>query len=210
MLREEIIQGALIELGQVGPGEAVEGEDLDFADAKLRSLLTLLPLDGKLWSMRRTESLTGKAVSGTVTLAASYESGGDFYRIDASGHEIELPLYSPAAWQAIADKSLVADNPEGLFIDGDGVAFIYPIPTADVSINLYHTKKLPTPTVGADLNLSDEWCEGLKIGLADAMSHMYGLTKERRTELRYEWRKLKSKLLAHDQGALPNFLKVND
>lgn len=93
-----------------------------------------------------------------------------FYR-DSSSKDSELPVWTHQEYQAIGDKTttgsipgLIAYNPT--FAAGFGTLFIYPVPTASVTIRLVSLKPLSDLTGAGTVSLPPAYEDAIVLNLA--------------------------------------------
>lgn len=182
----DTIQDALIEIGALAVGEAMEAADAQFG---LRTLNRMIERWNSEHLMMYTLSITTLVLTPgkqTYTLG----TGGDFniprpvktdmISVVPFGTIVEIPLreLTDPEWRAIAVKSTPSQFPTQVWFDGNvpfnGVNF-WPVPTTACSIKLYSWGRI---LVFTDLNTSlqfpDGWEEAIVTNLALMLSSSYG------------------------------------
>lgn len=181
-----LISGSLRLLGVLAAGETLRGDDAtdalsalnDMVDAWRTERLTLYA------QTRSTKVLT--ANDGQYTIG----SGGDInvnrplwideFRLKIGDEEYDLRPYTRDEYQAISNKSLTSELPEGAFYNPEfplAKIELWPIPTQANTLVVYHPAEALISVASLDTNISQPpgWNKALRYNLALELAPEYGV-----------------------------------
>jgi len=206
MKREAIIEGALQELGVLAVGETASASDNKVAIEALDSILDELS-DRYMWSRERQDDVV--YIAGNTVDMTTYGKAHTV-KVLAGNAETYLGILTEPQWMAIPDKTVTGTMPTHIHVDSEGIGHLYPVPTVDGTIRVFHNKAIPPSAAGVAPEIPLKWGRALQIGVAHELSVKYGLAVQDRMDLERRWVTKREKLLASDVCLAPISLEVDD
>lgn len=207
MKREEILAGALRELGVLAVGETASAEDTAAAAAALDAVLDELTDIGHLWSQERQADVDYTA-GNTVDLS-SY-GGIHTVRLLLDGaKEALITRDMEKVWIDVVDKT-TPGTPTRIYVDSQGIGHFYPVPSANGSIRIYYNRAIPASSAATAPDIPLRWGRVLQIGVAVDLAPSYGVPINDRMDLERRWREKRAELMAVDVPAGPAYVEVDE
>lgn len=213
--RERICDKALEKCQRLGIGRTVSADDRNLCIEALDSILKNLLWYGYSWPKRASGSTPLSFIASQQTQALPqdyYDSPTLTYTATGTGTPVEVPfkLYTPEEWANIPSKTLTATYPYGGFIDNANVLWLYPIPNAALTVNLYYNKVI-SDTVGQNsTDLDSPWMIGLAYGVAAEVGDEFGVDPQKIARFEAKWHEQRSLGIRAEAPPGPDRMTVSD
>ncbi len=164
-------------IGVIGSGEAMSAAESADALLSANDLLETWSTEGLM--LYKFEKVASNISSGDVSEAYTQDPANIEYAMQLiSGVETPVRILTHKEWASIADKTSTGSIIESIFIQGansGALIFPYPVPSANVVINLYRKTTL---TAFASLDTALAWPQGygraFRFALAGDLAPEYG------------------------------------
>jgi hypothetical protein len=204
--REEILTGALREMGVIAIGETPSAEDTAACAAALDAILDELTDLGQLWSQERQADVAYTA-GNTVDLSA-YGKIHTVKLLDGA-KETLITRDMEKTWIDVVDKTTTG-TPTRIYVDSQGIGRFYPVPSANGSIRIYYNRAIPASAAATAPEIPARWGRVLQIGVAVDLAPSYGLPINDRMDIERRWREKRAELMAVDVPAGPAYVEVDE
>lgn len=199
--RNEIIRSAYEIIGVATDGEALNGDDIDVAQAALNVMIKAWIAHGlQLWK-RNTKSITLTAATSTYTLGTGGTVASSIRplriiecdRLDSSGIEVPMTKLSLSGYSDLPNKSSTG-IPVNYFYDPTltvGTLTVWPVPDATIAaeytIEITYQSPMEDLTSGTDnVDFPQYWEEAIIYGLAERLAPRSALDLNERVLLKQE------------------------
>lgn len=214
LTREQIADRALQKCQRLGVGEAANADDRSLCLTALDAVLKNLLWRGYSWPKTASSSTPLSFLAGAQTkqLPADFYTGEALYYVDPSGNEVAPVLGRQTAeqWRSIPLKSTQAQFPDRFYIDNFNVLWLYPIPNAALTLNLYYQKVISDSVGGAVVDLDSPWMLGLAYGVAAEVGHEFGVPPPRIQVFAANWERQLNLGVMNEAPPGPDRMTVSD
>lgn len=209
----KVVIKALEICGVLDPGEEPTAEDYNTALDALNGLLKELPIHGfSTAKLQDTETaLTwSSGTPGYVALPADYAGVPSLWYTDANGKLQPVSIIDRATWLAVADRTATGTYPTDAYISPDDNIYLYPVPTADPSLQFMYRAAINEKGDTLNPDVKDYWHLSLPWGVADEISVQMRVPQAMRVEINQRWMAKRAKLIAYDVNPAPIRFEVAD
>ena len=212
LTRERICDKALEKCNRLGIGRTVNADDRNLCLEALDAILKNLLWYGYSWPKTVSGSVPLLFTAGlqTKALPSDYYSGAQLSYVDLSGNEVPLKLYSSEQWKSIVLKTTQAQYPYGGYIDNFNTLWLYAIPNAALTINLYYQKVTNDTVAASTVDLDSPWMLGLAYGVAAEVGDEFGVDPARLQRFEQKWAQQRSLGLMNETSPGPDRITVSD
>lgn len=194
LTRERICDKALEKCKRLGVGETVASEDRSLCLEALDSILKNLLWYGYSWPKTASgfSTLAFTAALQFKAMPTDFYTGAQINYVDASGQEQPLPLITTEQWKDIKLKTTQAAYPIQGYIDNFNVLWLYPIPSAALTLNVYYQKVTLDSVAQSSLELDSPWLLGLVYGVASEVGDEFGVEEKKVARFEAKWREARA------------------
>lgn len=212
LVRERIASKALEKCRVTGAMESPDTSDMNLALEALDGILKNLLWFGYAWPKTVSSSTPLSALAGvqTITLPTDFYTGAGFRYVDTSGNEIGLPIQSTEQWREIIKKNSTAVYPDRVYVDNFNVLWLYPIPTANLTINCYYQAVIADTVAVSNTALDSPWMIGLVYGVAAEIGDEFNVPMDRLQRFETKWALQRGIGIMVEGGPLPDRITVSD
>lgn len=212
LTRERIADKALEKCQRTGIGRTVSADDRALCLEALDGLLKNLLWYGYSWPKTASGYTTLAFLSGAQTsaLPSDYYTGAMLSYLDASGQEVNLPLVTQEQWKSITSKLTQATYPDRAFIDRFNVLWLYPVPSAGLSVRLYYQAVISDTAAGTAPDLDSPWYLGLAYGVAAEVGDEFGVSEQKIQRFEAKWREQRGLGIRNECPPGPDRIEVSD
>jgi len=214
LTRESLADRALQKCQRLGVGESASADDRALCLTALDAILKNLLWRGYSWPKTASSSvpLSFLAAERSKQLPADFYTGEDLRYVDPSGNEV-APFFgrqTAEQWRSIPLKSTQAQFPDRYYIDNFNVLWLYPIPNAALTLNLYYQKVISDSIGGAVTDLDSPWMLGLCYGIAAEVGHEFGVAPARIQLFAANWESQLNLGIRNEAPPGPDRMTVSD
>lgn len=216
LLRERICDKALEKCGVLGPGDPFNPDDRNICLEALDGILKNLLWYGYSWPKTVSSStpLSCLANIQTKTLPADYYTGAVFKYVDVTNPlqplEIELPIQTGDQWRDIPNKLATAVRPDRVFVDNFNIAWLWPIQTVAITVNLYYQAVIADSVVNSNTPLDSPWMLGLVYGVAAEVGDEFNVPDNKLARFEAKWAMQRTLGIMNEGAPLPDRVSVDD
>jgi hypothetical protein len=194
----QICTDALEHLGAIADGETPSAGDLQTCLRGLDGLLKELPAFGYHWPSLSVETALTWTGAAFMALPADYYNFPTAWKL-VNGEKYPLVQFPHAEWVLKHDRAASGDVTH-FYISPDNKFYVWPVPAADPVVSLQYMRIVDDASIGIAPAVSQIWLNPLGYGVADEVGLKFGVSKERRTEIKARWLDKKSRALESSQG----------
>lgn len=212
LTRERICDKALEKCQRLGVGRTVNADDRNLCLEALDSVLKNLLWHGYSWP-KTVSAFTPLAFTAALTFKAmptDYYGGATLKYVDTSGNEVPILTYSTEQWRAITLKTTQAQYPYGGYIDNFNVLWLYPVPSAALTINVYYNKTILDSVASSSVDLDSPWLLGLIYGVAAEIGDELGVDEKKIARFEMKWREQRALGIMNETSPGPDRITVSD
>lgn len=216
LFRERVCDKALEKCGVTGDGEPVSAGDRNLCLEALDGILKNLLWYGYSWpkTVSGATALTCLANVATKTLPTDFYTGAKFKYVDSTNpllpQEIDLPVITADQWRSITSKSQTAARPDRIYVDNFNVAWLWPVPSVQVTINLYYQAVIADTVVNSNTPLDSPWLLGLVYAVAAEVGSEFNVPDNKLTRFEAKWAQQRTLGLMNEGAPLPDRVAVDD
>lgn len=194
LTRERICDKAMEKCGRLGVGETVQAEDRSLCLEALDSILKNLLWYGYSWPKTASGSSALAFTAGLAfkAMPTDFYTGAKLNYVDASGQEQPIPLLTTEQWTNIKLKTTQAAYPIEGYIDNFNVLWLFPVPSAALTVNVYYQKVTANSVAQTSLELDSPWILGLVYGVAAEVGDEFGVDEKKIARFETKWREARA------------------
>jgi hypothetical protein len=212
LTRERICDKALEKCQRLGVGRTVSGDDRALCLEALDSILKNLHWHGYSWPKTLSSSTTLSFTTGLTSqaLPQDFYTGAMLNYVDASGNEVPVPPTTPEEWKSIVLKSTRAAYPTQFYIDNFNTLWLYPVPSAALSLKLYYQKVISDSVASSSVDLDSPWLLGLAYGVAAEVGDEFGVDPKKIARFEAKWAIQRDLGIRNEAPPGPDRMQVSD
>lgn len=216
LVRERICDKALEKCGVLGSMEQADPDDRLVCLEALDSVLKNLLWHGYSWpkTVSAFLAIPSLAAVQTMPLPTDFYTGAMFKYVDNTNplrpQEIDLPIQTASQWRLIPDKLATAIRPDRVYVDNFNVAWLWPIPTVNITINVYYQAVVEDTVVNTNTNLDSPWMLGLIYGVAAEIGDEFNVSPDKMARFEAKWAQQRTLGLMNEGAPLPDRVSVDD
>jgi hypothetical protein len=176
----QICLSAAMELGAVGMGDSLESSEQLEMQTRLNSMLAKWSIDANLFR-EASGTITVTGGTGAATLPPSIRDVRSVRHIQSASSKRMLGLWNRDEYFQLPNRAQTGASPMVAYFSkqiGGAVLYLWPIPTADVDIELdYNRSFYFAEGPEQELDIPPEWHEAVLYGLASRSAGIFGTTK---------------------------------
>jgi hypothetical protein len=207
LTRERIADRALERIGALGAGQTPDAEDRNLALETLDSILKSLPLYGIIWPRVTpvSVSLSVTALSTTVAMPTDwYPSALHVNVVKTDGTERPATIIQRRDYEEIPDKTKQGNDLEYAYIGPDRIMYLWPVPTANITLKLTYQRIVQDSVSGAILpDLGPEWLMGLWNGVAAYCGDEFGVPESDLERFEGKWIEMRTRAQSANRQVAP-------
>lgn len=210
--REQLCTRALQKMREIGEGEPPTPDQLALCLDALDSILKNLPWHGYAWP-KRSPAFTALSCLATVqtkTLPSDFYGQEFINYVNASGQEIPLAPQTPEEWKSIILKSSQADRPDRYYIDNFNTLYLYPVPSVNVTLNLYYQAVVNDTVINSATDLDSPWMLGLVYGICAEVGDEFNVDLGRIQRFEAKWAMQRGLGIQNESFPGPDRMQVSD
>jgi hypothetical protein len=123
---------------------------------------------------------------------------------------VPLPPSSTEQWNSIVLKSTQAAYPIQFYIDNFNVLWLYPVPSAALSLKLYYQKVISDSAASSSVDLDSPWLIGLPYGVAAEVGDEFGVDPKRLARFEAKWALHRDRGIRNEASPGPDRMQVSD
>ena len=212
LTRERIADKALEKCLRLGIGETTNADDRALCLEALDGLLKNLLWHGLSWpkTISSFYPVAFLAAQQSNALPTDFYTGAQLFYVNSSAQEIPLPIDTAQQWDSIPLKSNTAVYPTEAYIDNFNKLWIYPIPTASLTINLYYQQVISDSVAASAVDLDSPWYLALSYGVAAEVGDEFGVSAARIARFEAKWREGRDLGIMNERPPAPDRMTVSD
>lgn len=210
--REQLADKGLQKTGRLGAGETAAPEDRQLAIDALEAILKNLSVHGYSWP----KTLSAGATITFTTGLASKALPTDFLNfialnfVDSGGNEVPVTMMTTAQWDGIVTKTQTAAYPLQAYIDNFNVLWLWPVPSAPVTLKLYYQQIVLDTVAQANIDLDAQWMLAIPYGIAAEIADEFELSDRKIARLEQKWAYNRDLCIKSQAPRLPTQMQVDD
>ena len=211
LTRERLCDKAMEKCGALGVGETPSAADRSLCLEALDGLLKTLAWDGYAWPKysQTSSALTYLAATPTVTMPTDFYDAEMLFYTDSSGNDKQLARLTADQWADIPNKAATGSFPVKYWMNEAHVAYIWPIPTANVSGKLWYQKIIDDSVAGSPVDLDSAWNIGLVYGIAAEIADEFDVPEPKIARFMAKWDAFKRKAIQNTSFTRPYCVSVD-
>lgn len=210
LTRERICDKALEKCGRLGVGRTVSADDRNLCLEALDGLLKNLHWYGFSWPKTVSGSTSLSVSTQTTSLPSDFYTGAMLTYVDTSGNEIGVPLVTPEHWKSLTLKTTAGTYPDRAYIDNFNVLWVYPVPTAALTMKLYYQKVISDSVASTKPDLDSPWYLALAYGVAAEIGDEFGVDPKKLARFEVKWREQRTLGIMNETPPGPDRIEVSD
>lgn len=209
---QDVITGALQELGVLGAGQTTSPSDYDICLVGLQNLLKEMPLHGLSWPKVTVAPVALAWSSGTpgqVAMPADY-FGVPTVSFTQNAANIDLDVMTKARYDALLNPAQTATYPTSIYIASNNVGYLWPVPTVDPALSITYQAITLDAAMLVTPDIVQAWVGGLVLWLANEVSTKFGVPVPDRQDIERRFLMRRGLMLAYAAESAPITFEVRD
>lgn len=209
---QEVITGALQEIGVLGAGQTASPSDYDICLTGLQNLLKEMPLHGLSWPKVTVAPVAlawSAGTPGQVAMPVDY-FGVPTVSFTQSAANIDLDVMTKARYDALLNPSQTALYPTSIYIGPNNIGYLWPVPTVDPALTITYQAITLDASMLAAPDIVQAWVGGLTLWLANEVAAKFGVPGQDRADLERRFLMRRGLMLAYAAESAPITFEVRD
>ncbi len=209
---QEVITGALQEIGVLGAGQTASASDYDLCLTALQNILKEMPLHGLSWpkvTVAPVELTWSAGTPGQVSMPADY-FGVPTVSFTQNSANIDLDVLSKARYDALLNPTQTALYPTSIYIAPNNIGYLWPVPTANPSLTITYQAITLDAAILTTTDVVQAWVGGLMLWVANEVAAKFGVAVGDRQDIERRFLMRRALMLAYAAETAPIRIQVRD
>lgn len=202
---QEVITGALQEIGAIGAGQTASPDDYSVCLTSLQNILKEMPLHGLSWPKITVAPVALVWSSGTpaqVAMPADY-FGVPVVSFTQAAANIDLDVMSKARYDALLNPTQTALYPTSIYIAPNNIGYLWPVPTVNPSLSITYQAITLDAAMLVTPDIVQAWVGGLSLWLAYEVAGKFGVPVGDRQDIERRFLMRRALMMAYAAETAP-------
>lgn len=209
---QEVVTGALQELGVLGAGQTASPSDYDLCMTALQNVLKEMPLHGLSWpkiTVAPVALIWSGATPAQVAMPADY-FGVPFVSYTLNGALVALDVLTKARYDALPQPAQTAEYPTSIYIGPNNIGYLFPVPTDDPELSITYQAVTLDAEILTTPDVVQAWLGGLILWVAHEAAAKFGVPVPDRQDIERRFIMRRALMLAWAAETAPIRFTVAD